>query len=409
MSNRKSGISTIVTHHAEESNDLGAHITPIYQTSAFRFPDVETGASIFQNQQPGYYYTRIENPNQRQVVSKIAALEAIDLQSEIISETGTPIDGHLFSSGMAAVTAAVLGCLKSGDKLIAHQNLYGATYSLLHHLADENKIQIVWLKSGDVSEWEQAFQAHPDARLAYAETPTNPNLSLVDLQAVANIAHQYNAWLLVDNTFASPYCQRPFNQGADIVLHSTTKYLCGHGTVIGGVVLSRHLDWVKERLWNQLKLYGGSPSPFDAWLTHLGLKTYELRMARHCENASTIARWLLEHPKIGRVFYPGLPEHPGHDIAKRQMLAYGGMLACELIGGLQAGINFMNHVKLFALVPTLGNVDSLIQHPASMSHVNMPRKDRLKAGITDGLVRLSVGIENIEDLIEDLSQALDKI
>ena len=409
MSRHKPGISTIVTHHAEESNDLGAHISPIYQTSAFRFPDVETGASIFQNQHPGYYYTRIENPNQRQVVSKIAALEAIDLPSDVISETGTPLDGHLFSSGMAAVTAAVLGCLKSGDKLIAHQNLYGATYSLLHHLANENKIQVVWLKSGDVSEWEQAFQDHPDARLAYAETPTNPNLSLVDLQAVAQIAHQNNAWLLVDNTFASPYCQRPFNLGADIVLHSTTKYLCGHGTIIGGVVLSRHLGWVKERLWNQLKLYGGSPSPFDAWLTHLGLKTYELRMARHCENASTIARWLLEHPKIGLVFYPGLPDHPGHDIAKRQMLAFGGMLACELKGGYQAVINFMNHVKLFALAPTLGNVDSLIQHPASMSHVNVPQSDRLKAGITDGLVRLSVGIENVEDLLEDLSQALEKI
>lgn len=409
MTRRKPGISTLVTHHAEESNDLGAHISPIYQTSAFRFPDVETGASIFQNQHPGYYYTRIENPNQRQVVSKIAALEAIDLPSDVISETGTPLDGHLFSSGMAAVTASVLGCLKSGDKLIAHQNLYGATYSLLHHLANENKIQVVWLKSGDVSEWEQAFQAHPDARLAYAETPTNPNLTLVDLQAVAQIAHQNNAWLLVDNTFASPYCQRPFNLGADIVLHSTTKYLCGHGTVIGGVVLSRHLDWVKERLWNQLKLYGGSPSPFDAWLTHLGLKTYELRMVRHCENAKSIAHWLQDHPKIERVFYPGLADHPGHDIAKRQMFAFGGMLACELKGGYQAGINFMNHVKLFALVPTLGNVDSLIQHPASMSHVNVPREDRLKAGITDGLVRLSVGIENVEDLLDDLSQALEKI
>lgn len=409
MSHRKPGISTIVTHHAEESNELGAHITPIYQTSAFRFPDVETGASIFQNQHPGYYYTRIENPNQRQVVKKIAALESIDLQSDIISETGTPLDGHLFSSGMAAVTAAVLGCLKSGDKLVAHQNLYGATYSLLHHLAVENNIQIIWLNSGDIFEWKQAFQAHPDARLAYTETPTNPNLSLIDLQAVANIAHQYNAWLLVDNTFASPYCQRPFSLGADIVLHSTTKYLCGHGTVIGGIVLSRHLDWVKDRLWNQLKLYGGSPSPFDAWLTHLGLKTYELRMSRHCENAITIAHWLQEHPKIRQVFYPGLPEHPGHEIAKRQMLAYGGMLACELKGGFQAGINFMNHVKLFALVPTLGNVDSLIQHPASMSHVNVPQSDRLKAGITDGLVRLSVGIENVEDLVEDLSQALEKI
>lgn len=409
MAARKPGISTIVTHHAEEYSDLGSHITPIFQTSAFRFPDVETGAAIFQNQQPGYYYTRIENPNQRQVVSKIAALEALDMPSEELSDTGTPLDGHLFSSGMAAVSAALLGCLKSGDKLISHQNLYGATHTLIHHLADENNIQVIWLKSGDIAEWEQAFHDHPDARLAYTETPTNPNLSMVDLQAVAQIAHHYSAWLLVDNTFASPYCQRPFNLGADIVLHSTTKYLCGHGNVIGGVVLSKHLNWVKDRLWNQLKLYGGSPSPFDAWLTHLGLKTFELRMARHCENAKTIANWLLEHPKIERVFYPGLSEHPGHAIAKRQMNAFGGMLACELKAGYQAGIHFMNQVKLFALVPTLGNVDSLIQHPASMSHVNVPIEDRLKAGITAGLVRMSIGIENVDDLLDDLSQALEKI
>jgi len=408
MPNKKPGISTIVTHHAEESNDLGAHITPIYQTSAFRLPDAETGAAIFQDQHPGYYYTRIENPNQRQVVSKIAALEALDLPFEDLSETGTPLDGHLFSSGMAAVSAAVLGCLKSGNKLIAHQNLYGATYSLLHHLENENKIQIIWLKTGSIPEWEQAFQAHPDAKLAYAETPTNPNLSLIDLAAVAQISHNHHAWLAVDNTFASPYCQRPFTLGADIVLHSTTKYLCGHGDVIGGVVLSRHLNWVKERLWNQLKLYGGSPSPFDAWLTHLGLKTFELRMARHCENASTIARWLQNHPSINRVFYPGLPEHHGYEIAKKQMSAFGGMLACELKGGYKAGIQLMNHVRLFSLVPTLGNVDSLIQHPASMSHVNVSQEDRLKAGITDGLVRLSIGIENAEDLMEDLSQALEK-
>lgn len=409
MAARKAGVSTLVIHHAEESNDLGAHVTPIYQTSAFRFPDVETGASIFQNQQPGYYYTRIDNPNQRQVVSKIAALEALDLPSENLSDTGTPLDGFLFSSGMAAISAALLGYLKSGDKLITHRNLYGATYSFLHHLADENKIQIIWLQTGTIAEWEQAFHDHPDARLAYVETPTNPKLSLVDLQAVAQIAHQYNAWLVVDNTFASPYCQRPFNLGADIVVHSTTKYLCGHGTVIGGIVLSRHLNWVKERLWTQLKLYGGSPSPFDAWLTHLGLKTFELRMSRHCENANTISHWLLDHLKIEDVFYPGLSNHPEHEIAKRQMVAFGGMLACELKGGYQAGINFMNKVRLFALVPSMGDVDSLVQHPASMSHVNVPHEDRLQAGITDGLVRMSVGIENVEDLLDDLSQALESI
>ncbi len=405
MSHHKPGISTIVTHHAEESDDLGAHIAPIYQTSAFRIPDAETGAELFQNQQQGYVYSRMRNPNQRQVVDKISALEALDLASD----GSTKIDGQLFSSGMGAVSAAVLSCVKYGEKIITHQNLYGATYSFLHHLANQNNINIIWLENGNVANWELAFKKNPDAKIAYVETPSNPNLSLIDIRAVAEIAHHYNAWVITDNTFASPFCQRPFNLGADVVLHSTTKYLSGHGALIGGVVLSKHPEWVNENLYNHLKLHGASPSPFDAWLTYLGLKTFELRMHRHCENASQIANWLLQHPKIKNVYYLGLPNHPQHNLAKEQMFAFGGMLACELKGGYTGGVNFMNHVKLFSLVTTLGNVDSLVQHPASMSHVNVAAADRIKAGITDGLVRLSVGIENVEDLIEDLSQALDQI
>ncbi|HSM24037.1 MAG TPA: PLP-dependent transferase, partial [Anaerolineaceae bacterium] len=232
MPHQKPGISTIVTHHAEETDDLGSHITPIYQTSAFRIPDAETGAELFQNQQQGYVYTRMRNPNQRQVVSKIAALEALDLPGD----SSSTIDGQLFSSGMGAVSAAVLSCVKSGEKIITHQNLYGATYSFLHLLAEENKINIIWLEDGNVANWEDAFRKHPDAKIAYIETPSNPNLSLVDIRSVAEIAHQNNAWVLTDNTFASPYCQRPFNLGADVVLHSTTKYLRGHGSIIGGIV-----------------------------------------------------------------------------------------------------------------------------------------------------------------------------
>lgn len=405
MPPHKPGISTIVTHHAEETDDLGAHIAPIYQTSAFRIPDAETGAELFQNQQQGYVYTRMRNPNQRQVVAKIAALESLDLASN----SSSSVDGQLFSSGMGAVSAAVLSCVKSGEKIITHQNLYGATYSFLHLLAEENNINVIWLEDGNVANWEDAFKKHPDAKIAYVETPSNPNLSLVDIRSVAEIAHQYNAWVITDNTFASPYCQRPFNLGADVVLHSTTKYLSGHGAIIGGVVLSKHLKWVNENLYSHLKLYGAAPSPFDAWLTYLGLKTFELRMQRHCENATQIANWLNQHPKIEKVFYPGLSNHLQHNLAKEQMLAFGGMLACDIKGGYSAGVNFMNHIKLFSLVTTLGNVDSLVQHPASMSHVNVTPADRLKAGITDGLVRLSVGIENVEDLIDDLSQALDQI
>lgn len=405
MQHPKPGISTIVTHHAEETDDLGAHITPIYQTSAFRIPDAETGAELFQHQQQGYVYTRMRNPNQRQVVSKIAALEALDLPAE----SPTIIDGQLFSSGMGAVSAAVLSCVKSGEKLITHQNLYGATYTFLHHLKEQNNIKIIWLENSDVEKWKEAFEEHPDTKIAYVETPSNPNVSLVNIRAVAEIAHQNNAWLITDNTFASPYCQRPFNLGADVVLHSTTKYLSGHGALIGGVVLSKHTKWVNDNLYNHLKLYGASPSPFDAWLTYLGLKTFELRMQRHCENATQIANWLLEHPKIEKVIYPGLSNHPQHKLAKEQMSAFGGMLACEIKGGYSAGVKFMNHVKLFSLVTTLGNVDSLVQHPASMSHINVTPADKQKAGITDGLVRLSVGIENSDDLIDDLSQALDQL
>jgi len=234
----------------------------------------------------------------------------------------------------------------------------------------------------------------------------SPSLSVIDLESVAEIAHKYQSWLLVDNTFASPYCQRPFNQGADIIIHSTTKYLSGHGVIIGGIALSRHKEWVKNSLYSFVKLFGATPSPFDAWLTEIGLKTFELRMQRHCENAMKIATWLQNQPIVSRVFYPGLLSHPQFNVAQKQMLAFGGMLAFELSGGLPAGIQFMNHLELMSIVPTLGNVDTLVQHPASMSHVSVPREERIKVGVSDGLIRVSVGIENVEDLLADLDQAL---
>lgn len=410
QSTRPQGISTLVNHHAEGLPTNTAHVSPIYQTSAFRLPDAATGAAMFQGEAPGYYYTRIDNPNHHQVVQKIAALEAYDLwEKSPQSDPQTLVDGHLFASGMAAVTAAIIASVKSGETIIAQKNIYGATYSFLTQIAVQYQIQVVWIPAGTTDEWQQAFEQYPHARLAYAETPTNPNLGIVDLQAAAQIAHQHGAWLLVDNTFASPFCQRPFNLGADVVVHSTTKYLSGHGVVIGGIVLSRHLEWVGKELFNHLKLHGAVPSPFDAWLTHLGLKTFELRMQRHCENAMQIAQWLQKHHKVERVYYPGLPDHPGHGIAARQMLAFGGMLAFELTSGLKGGIALMNQLKVLSLVTTLGNVDTLVQHPASMSHVNVPREERLKAGVSDGLVRVSAGIENLPDLVNDLDQALEII
>jgi len=243
----------------------------------------------------------------------------------------------------------------------------------------------------------------------FAETPANPTMLVVDLRMLAELALQYECWLLVDNTFATPYCQRPLSLGADVVVHSTTKYLSGHGVIVGGAVISTHLDYIQQDLVKRLRLLGGAPSPFDAWLANIGLKTFELRMQRHCENALTIARYLQGHPKVAHVHYPGLEGDPGFATARSQMNCFGGMLSFELKGGLKAGAALMDSLRVATLAVSLGNVDTLIQHPASMTHAGVPPQERLKMGISDGLVRFSVGIENVQDLIADLQYGLSDI
>lgn len=403
----KHGIGTLVTHAAEMSNPLNAHVTPIYQTSTFNFPDVETGAARFKGEEPGYIYTRLNNPNLEQLAFKLAVLEGLDLlRSQPNQSPEETVAGLVFASGMAAVTAAILARVKSGQTVIAQKHVYSATHNFLQDLAPQYGIQVIWLAEGTHAEWEAAFQAYPQASLAYTETPANPTLSLVDLAGVAEIAHRANAWLMVDNTFATPYCQRPLSLGADIVVHSTTKYLSGHGLVVGGAVISSQVDYVKGPLYQMFKILGGCPSPFDAWLTNIGLKTFEVRMQRHCENALEIAHYLENHAKVGQVYYPYLASHPDHELARRQMLSGGGMIAFELKGGLRAGAALMDHVRVSTLAVSLGNVDSLISHPASMTHSNVSPETRLSMGISDGLVRYSIGIENCADLIADLEQAL---
>jgi len=405
--NPSHGISTQVTHAAEGNNPLNVHVTPIYQTSTFTFPDVATGAAIFKGEQPGYIYTRYDNPNLSQLADKLAILEGLDLLRARPGSLPTEVvEGMVFSSGMAAVTAAILARVKGGGAIIAQEALYGGTYNFLHDIVPQYGIQVILLSDPSPEAWEAAFRANPKATLAFAESPANPTMAVIDLAAIAGIAHQHNAWLMVDNTFATPYCQRPLNLGTDVVVHSTTKYLSGHGLVIGGAVVSPHLDYMRKDLFTLLKILGGSASPFDAWLTNNGLKTFELRMQRHCENAALIAAHLNAHPKVTTVFYPGLESRPDHAVARRQMLHFGGMLSFELKGGLEAGVSMMDRLKLATMAPSLGTVDTLVQHPASMSHVSVPRETRLKMGITDGLVRLSVGIENVEDILADLDQAL---
>lgn len=401
------GLGTLLTHATEGGDPRFAHVTPIYQTSIFDFPDVETGAKIFKGEIPGLNYTRWNNPNQQQLGDKIAVLEGIDLlRNQPERNPDEVVAGMVFASGMAAVSAVVLARARQGRAIIAQKRLYSATHELLSKLAPRWGLECVFLEDASAESWEQAFREHPNAALAYAETPANPTQSLTDLAAVAEIAHRYGSWLAVDNTFASPYCQRPLSLGADVVIHSTTKYLSGHALIIGGAVASRHPEFIHQDLFEMLKVLGGAASPFDTWLTNIGLKTLEVRMQRHCENALEVAHFLENHPAVERVYYPGLVSHPQHELALRQMRHFGGMMSFELRGGLQAGIQMMNRVKVATLAVSLGMVDTVVSHPASMTHSGLGAEVRRAAGITDGLVRLSVGIENVQDLIADFDQAM---
>ena len=400
-------IGTLVTHVGEDNNPHHTHVTPIYQTSTFNFPDVATGAGIVARTEPGYYYTRLGNPNLDHLAQKIATLEGLDLiRLQPEADRDTLVAGQVFTSGMAAITAVLFSLLKAGDTVVAQEAVYSATFTFLKEIAPTLGIQVEWVHDTSPAGWEAAFNRHPSARLAYAETPANPTMAMVDLKAVVEIAHRHGAWLAVDNTFATPYCQKPLTLGADIVVHSTTKFLSGHGALTGGAVVSPHADYIHKSLYTYVKVLGGIPSPFDSWLANLGLKTFELRMQRHCENAMEVAHFLSTHPAVATVYYPGLEDDPGHEVAVRQMHAFGGMLSFELKGGMQAGIRLMERVRLATLAVSLGNVDTLIEHPASMTHGPVPRADRLNQGITDGLVRLSVGIENLPDILADLEQGL---
>ena len=409
----KHGLSTLVTHYTEAANPLNAHVSPIYQTSTFNFPDVATGAGIVEGSQAGYYYTRLGNPNLEQLARKISLLEGIDLLREAPEQKLEEVAaGQVFASGMAAISAVLLARLKAGDTVIAQEAVYSNTFNFLKEMAPGLQINVVWMRDVSAEAWQAAFAAHPEARLAYAETPANPTMSIVDLASVAEIAHQHGAWLVVDNTFATPYCQRPLSLGADVVVHSTTKFLSGHGALLGGAVISSHLDFMQEELRHTAKILGGTPSPFDAWLANLGLKTLELRMRQHCANALAAAQYLERHPAVQTVYYPGLPSHAAHEVASKQMKTpsgeptFGGMLSFELKGGFAAGVHLMEHLKVGTLAVSLGNVDTLLQHPASMTHASVARQDRLAQGIRDGLVRMSTGIENIEDILADLEQGL---
>lgn len=377
-------------HHDEKT---GAHVPPIYMTSTFVFKNVDHGARLFKDEEEGYIYTRLGNPTIDLLANKMALLESAEA-------------GMVFGSGMAAVFATIVATCQHGDHIIVDNVIYGGTYTLCQNVLPRVGISTTFVNTSDDAQIKTAIK--PNTKLILIESPANPTLKINDIAHIAEVAHQHKIVLCVDNTFATPFLQRPIELGADIVVHSATKYLGGHGDLIGGVAVGKR-DFIKYMFKTVARDIGGCISPINAWLILRGLKTLAVRMERHCANAMAIAQFLKSHPKVERVYYPGLEDHPGYDIAKRQMRAYGGMVGFNLKGGREAGKLLMNSVKLCTLAVSLGDTDTLIEHPASMTHCGYSDNDLIASGIDPGFVRLSVGIENVDDLIEDLKQAMDKI
>jgi methionine-gamma-lyase len=400
------GFATRALHAGEHVGQPqhASHTGAIYQTSTFVFKDAAEGAEIFAGQRPGYVYTRLGNPTVMVLEAKMNALEGREVK---LRDPDLRVSSLAFSSGMSAISSTLLALCSAGDTLILGDVVYGATEHLAANVLSRFGIRTVEVPTQDLDAVERTVKANPKAKAILFETPTNPTLAVTDIAALVEIVKAASPGIkvVVDNTFATPYLQRPLELGADVVVHSTTKYLSGHGTVVGGL-MTTCCDEVKDRAYGIVKDVGGSPSPFDAWLVNLGIKTLPLRMDRHCENAEAVARHLEAHPKVERVYYPGLESSPYHALASRQMLKHGGMVAFDLVGGLEAGRRLMDRVRIFTLAVSLGCVDSLIQHPASMTHACVPREKRERAGLTDGLVRISVGLEDAGDLIGALDEAL---
>lgn len=385
---------SLCAKEAKDPRTTAPHVLPIYATSSFAFESLDEGIDIFTGKTSGHVYGRYGNPTIEAVATKIAALETHGLDLEA--------HGILFSSGMSAISNLMMAVLKSGDKILTQGNLYGGTTELFLKILEPLGIETILTDLKDLNRVEELVRQDSSIRMLYFETPANPTLACVDIQALADIARQYGRYSAVDNTFCTPYLQQPFAHGVDFIIHSTTKYLNGHGNSIAGAIVGRDVELMQGRIWQTMKLSGTNCNPWDAWLTHNGMKTLTLRMDRHSENALAVAQFLEQHPKVATVNYNGLPSHPDHALAKKQMRAFGGMLSFELKGGLEAGKHLMNSLRFCTLAPTLGDVDTLALHPASMSHINIPKEVRLQNGITDGLVRLSVGIEHAADIMADL-------
>ena len=387
------GFNTRLVHARAPSDPYGAVNVPIYQSSTFAFRSADHGAALFAGREEGYIYTRIGNPTIRTLEDTVAGLEG-------------GAGGVATSSGLGAVAVTYMALLDAGAHMVSTASVYGPSRGFVEQHLARFGVRASYVDTSDLDCVRQALR--PETRLIYVETPSNPAMQVTDLRAVAQIAHEHGCLLVVDNTFASPYLQRPIELGADVVLHSVTKFINGHADVVGGIIVTQ-TDELQRRIRALMINLGCNMDPHQAFMVLRGLKTLALRIERAQENALRIARWLEAHPKVAWVRYIGLPSHPQHDLVRRQMRGFGSMISFELKGGLEAGRKLMDQVRLATLAVSLGGVETLIEHPASMTHAGMSREERLAAGISDGLVRYSVGIEDVEDLLADLGQALEAI
>lgn len=381
--------------HSGRINDeqFGSLATPLYQTSTFIFDNAEQGAQRFAGETEGYIYTRLGNPTTRQLEMRIAAMEGME-------------DGAATATGMAAVSAALLANLSAGDHIISSKAVYGCTFALISHMLTKFGIEVSFVDMAEPKNIIDEIKAN--TKVVFLETPINPNLEVLDLAEILAITKEHKLISVVDNTFMTPVLQQPAKYGADIIVHSATKYLNGHGDVVAGIICGTS-EMINHIKLTALKDIGATISPHDAWLILRGLKTLPIRIERHCQNAQLIAEYLESHPNVAKVYYPGLASHAGHKYIGDQMKAAGGVIAFELHTDIKGGADFINRMKLFSIAVSLGDAESLIQHPASMTHSPYSDEERRSAGISDSLIRISAGLENVTDLIEDLQQSLDAI
>jgi len=377
-----------------------AHQLPLYLSSSFVMEDSQEAVDIFTGQKKGHVYSRYGNPTIDTVANKIAYLEGYDLKGETY--------GFLTSSGMSAITTLMMSTLQSGDAVLTQGNLYGGSTELLNKILSRMGVDTIFTNLQDLDAVEGIIKENGNIRLLYFETPANPTMACIDIEAINIVASRYDVPTAIDNTFCTPYLQRPLSMGTDYVIHSTTKYLNGHGNSIAGAIITTNYE-ASRKIWETLKLNGSTCNPFDAWLLSNGMKTLAIRMDKHSSNAQSIAEYLSQHNKVTHVNYNGLPDHQDHEIAKKQMSQFGGMLSFTVVGGQAEALATIDRLQYCTHAPTLGDVDTLVLHPATSSHLNVDHSIREKNGITDGMVRVSVGIEDVDDLIADFEQALGQL